>query len=100
MQPDPGPLREASGGVLSCVHQPVHVLYVKDGGQVGVLLSAVRPGLRPGQSAADEVVLRRKAVGDSTQTCGWRTVAFISLHQWFRVLKDGSRDVVIINNRI
>lgn len=74
MQPDPGLPRKASSGVLSCVHQPVHVLHVGDGGQVGVMLSAVHLGLQPGQGSRDEVVLVRKALGKATQPCGWRTL--------------------------
>ncbi len=73
MQPDPGLPRNAPSGVLSCVHQSVHVLYVEDGGQVSVVLSAVHLCLQPGQGGPDEVVLRRKAVGQQTEPCGWRT---------------------------
>lgn len=78
MQPDPGHPRKAVGGVLSCVHQPVHVLDVEHGGQVSVALSAVRLGLQPGQGGTDEVVLMRKAAAKRTQSCGWRTLLFIS----------------------
>lgn len=73
MQPDPGLPCVTSSGILRCVHQPVHVLYVKDGGQVSVMLSAVCLGLQPGQGSSDEMVLVRKAVGKTTQPCGVRT---------------------------
>lgn len=69
VQPDPGHPR----GAPSSVQQPLHVLCVGDGGQVGVMLPAVRLGPGPGQSRGDEVVLRREAAARSTQPCGWTT---------------------------
>lgn len=73
VQPDPGHPSEASSGVLNCVHQPVHFLYVGDGGQVSVQLSALRLGPQPGQGGANEVVLTRLAAGKRTQRCWKRT---------------------------
>lgn len=69
VQPDPGLPR----GAPSSVQQPLHVLCVGDGGQVGVMLPAVRLGPGPGQGRGDEVVLMREAADRSTQPCGWTT---------------------------